>query len=793
MFRNYFKTSWRNIIKEKGYSGFNILGLAVGMAVALIIGLWVQYQLSYDKWLPDYGQAYRTMVRSAQNGVVETGQATCLPLADAIKKDVPEIKYVAQADFGSQHSLMSRDQKLYSKGMFAGEDFLKIFRYPLLQGNAEDVLKQPASIVLTRSTAIALFGHTDPINKTIRLDNLHDVKVSGVLADLPGNSSLSFDYLIPFSFFVQTQNWIRENGSNWNMDPIQTFVALQPNVSRDQAETALRPIYKKYDHDVYQTLKQEAFIYPLKDWHLYSELKNGVVSGGFIDYVRMFSIIGMLVLLIACINFTNLSIARSERRAREVGVRKAIGSLRRHIIVQFLMESVLITLMAFVLALMLVSAALPAFNTLTTSTITMPWTSLPFWGVMLSYVLLTGLLAGSRPAFYLSSFRPVKVLKGALQTGRAATLPRKILVVLQFTCSVALIISTVIVDQQIQYARNRPTGFEADRLIMTDGSSDLDKNYSALRNDLLRTGLVTGVTKATTPATDLYSWTGVDDWQGKYANEVLAVATVGITDDYFSTLGMKLIKGRDFERGMTEDTLDIILNEAAVARMRFKDPLNQVIFWNNRRKIRVIGVVRNALMLSPFSAAEPTFFVYNPSWSSSVMYRLAPGVDAGEALAKFAPIFSKYNPAYPYSYHFADERYAAKFSQEVLIGKLSGIFAMLAIFISCLGLFGLAAYVAQQRTKEIGIRKVLGASVTQLWVLLSREFIILVMLSCVIAAPIAFYCMHGWLRTYDYRIGIGPGVFVASGVAAIVVTVITVSLQAVKAALMNPVRSLRSE
>jgi ABC-type antimicrobial peptide transport system permease subunit len=793
MFRNYFKTSWRNILKEKAYSGFNILGLAVGMAVALIIGLWVQYQLSYDKWLPDYGQAYRTMVKSAQNGVTETGEATCLPLADVIRRDVPEVKYVAQADFGSQHSLMAGGKKLYSRGMFAGEDFLKIFRYPLLQGNAKDVLKQPASIVLTRSAAIALFGHTDPVNKTIRLDNLHDVKVSGVLADLPGNASLTFDYLIPFSFYVQTQYWIQQNSSNWNMDPIQTFVALQPNASRDQAETALRPIYKKYDPDVYRTLKQEAFIYPLKDWHLYSEVKNGVVTGGFIDYVRMFSIIGLLVLVIACINFTNLSIARSERRAREVGVRKAIGSLRRHIVLQFLMESVLITLLAFVLALMLVSLALPAFNTLTTSTIAMPWTSPAFWGVMLSYVLLTGLLAGSRPAFYLSSFRPVQVLKGGLQTGRAATLPRKVLVVLQFTCSVALIASTVIVYQQIQYARNRPTGFEADRLIMTDGSSDLDKNYAALRDDLLRTGLVTGVTKATTPATDLYSWTGVDDWQGKYANETFGVATVGVTDDYFSTLGMRLVKGRDFKRGMAEDTLDVILNEAAVARMRFRDPLNQVIFWNNRRKIRVIGVVRNALMLSPFSAAEPTFFVYNPSWSSSVMYRLTPGVDAGTALARFAPIFSKYNPAYPYSYHFADESYAAKFSQEVLIGKLSGIFAALAIFISCLGLFGLAAYVAQQRTKEIGIRKVLGASVAQLWMMLSREFIVLVMLSCLIAAPIAFYFMHGWLQTYDYRIGIGPGVFIASGAAAIVVTIVTVGVQAVKAALMNPVKSLRSE
>jgi putative ABC transport system permease protein len=714
-------------------------------------------------------------------------------LDSKIKRDVPEVKYVAQADIGGQHSLMAGGKKLYSKGMFAGEDFLKIFRYPLLQGHAGDVLKQPASIVLTRSTAIALFGYTDPVNRIVRLDNLHDVKVSGVLADLPGNSSFTFDYIIPFTFYIQTQDWIRQNLGNWNMDPIQTFIALEPHARKGRAESALKNIYKRYDHDGYQALKLEIFIHPLKDWHLYSEFKNGVVSGGFIDFVRMFTIIGMLVLLIACINFTNLSIVRSERRAREVGVRKAMGSLKRHIIFQFLMESVLITLMAFVLALMLLSISLPAFNTLTTSTIAIPWSSAPFWGVMLSYVLLTGLLAGSRPAFYLSSFRPVNVLKGTFQTGRTTAPVRKVLVVLQFTCSVALIISSVIVYQQIQYARNRPTGFEADRLIMTDASSDVDRNYAALKNDLLRTGLVTGVTKATTPATDLYSWTGVDDWQGRHADETLGVATVGITDDYFRTLGMQLIKGRDFERRMVADTLDVILNEAAVERMRFKDPVNQIIFWNNHRKLRVIGLVKNALMLSPFSPAEPTFFVYNPSWSSTVMYRLSPGADAGTAIARFSRIFSRYNPAYPYSYHFADESYAAKFNDELLIGKLSGIFAALAIFISCLGLFGLAAYVAQQRTKEIGIRKVLGASVTQVWMLLSREFIILVMLSCLIAAPIAFYFMHGWLQAYYYRIRIGPGVFMASAAAAIVVTIITISFQAIKAALMNPVNSLRSE
>jgi len=794
MFTNYLKIAWRNIFKEKGYSSFNIVGLAVGMAVALLIGLWVQYHLSYDRFLPDYGLAYRAMVRSSPNGITSSGNSSCLPLAEAIRKDIPVVRYVAQADWGGQHSLMTGDRKLYSSGYFASEDFLKIFRYPLLSGNAAEVLKDPTSIVLTRSTALALFGTADCLNKTVRVDNQHDLKVAGVLADLPANSSMSFSYLIPFSYYIQTQDWIRQNLGNWDMDPIQTFVGLRPEISKQQAERALSGLYKTYDPVIYQTEKQQVFLHAFKDWHLYSDFKNGFVSGGFIDYVRMFGIIGLVVLLIACINFTNLSIARSERRAKEVGVRKTLGGSKRQIITQFLVESVLMALIASVVALLIVSALLPAFNALTSGFIVLPWSSVPFWGIMLAYVLLTGLLAGSRPAFYLSSFLPVKVLKGAVQPGRAAVLPRKILVVLQFSCSVALIISTVIVFQQIRYAQSRPTGFNADRLLMTDATSDLDHNYAALKNDLLRTGMVLSVTKATTPATELYSMAGVSEWQGKYPNESLGVANVGITDDYFKTLGMQLVKGRNFAPGMTvEDTSEIILNEAAVRRMRFKDPINQVIYWNGRHKVRVIGVVRDALMRSPYSAAQPTFFAYNPVWSSSVMYKLASGAEAGPAIAAFSKIFSKYNPAYPYSYHFADERYAAKFGDEVLIGKLAGIFAALAIFISCLGLFGIAAYVARQRKKEIGIRKVLGASVSELWGLLSKEFIVLVVLSCLIASPVAYFFMHGWLQTYDYRVGIGPGVFIASGVAAILVTIATVSLQAIKAALANPVNSLRSE
>jgi len=793
MLRNYFKTAWRNIIKDKGYTTFNILGLATGMAVALLIGLWVQYQFSYDRFLPNYKQIYQAHFRFNRNGEEQSMSAVCLPLAGVMKKDIPEVEYVAQTDWMGQHGLVVGDKKLYIDGAHAGEDFLKIFQYPLLAGNASTVLKDPYSIVLTKATAIALFGNADPINKMVRVDNLHDLKVTGVLADLPPNSTFQFKYLIPFSFYVQTNDWVKYASTTWGNNSFQTFVLLKPGVTYAQVEPKLKEITKKYNPDDYKMVKSEVFMHPLKDWHLVSDFKNGYASGGFIDYVRMFTLIGFLVLLIACINFTNLSTVRSERRAREVGVRKAVGSLRKDIIIQFLIESVLITFIAFIFSVLFVLIALPAFNNLTTSEVAIPWGSVIFWSMMAGYVLLTGLLAGSRPAFYLSSFLPVKVLKGALQVGKTATLPRKILVVLQFSCSIALIISTVIVYQQIQYAKNRPTGYDINRLVMTDGSSDLDRNYTAVKHDLLQSGIVTSVTKASSQATELDSWTGVDDWQGKYPNETLGMANVAITEDYFKTLGIKLLQGREFAGGPLTDSVDVILNEAAVKRLRFKNPINQLILWNNKQPIHVIGVVQDALMMSPFSPAEPTFFIYHPQWTSNIMYRLSPTVDANTAIEKLSTIFNKYNPSYPFIYHFADDRYAEKFNQEVLIGKLSGIFAALAIFISCLGLFGLAAYVAQQRTKEIGIRKVLGASVPQLWMLLSKDFMVLVFISCVIASPIAWYFLQGWLQQYNYRITIGVGVFVWSALTALVITVITISFQAVRAALANPTKSLRSE
>ncbi|HEY9002602.1 MAG TPA: ABC transporter permease [Mucilaginibacter sp.] len=796
MFRNYLKIAWRNMLKNKVYSALNITGLAAGMAVALLIGLWVNLQYLYDRFWPNYSQLYHVKFNftDPKDGT-HTQDAVCLPLADVLRTTIPGIKRVAETDWiGLEgHNLNVGDKKFSFIGGSVNPDFLRMFQLSFIKGDPKTVFNDVYSVIINESTAKALFGDADPINKIIRFDNQNNVKVTGVYKDIPATSSLQFSYLLPFSYKELTQSWMKNARTQWANNSFEMWVELQPGVTQAQIAPKIKNLLVKYSPN-YKLNKGEVILQPIGDTHLFSDYKNGKVAGGFIDYVRMFSVIGALVLLIACINFMNLSTARSEKRAREVGVRKSIGSQRSDLIFQFLTESLMITFAAFLFAVLLVQLVLEPFNTLTGSSVHVPYGNPFFWAIMIGYVSLTGLLAGSRPAFYLSSFNPVKVLKGSIQVGKAASLPRKILVVVQFSCSVALIISTVIIYQQIQYVKDRPTGYSAAGLVSTGMSDDLWKNYNALKNDLLASRMVENVTKASSPLTGIYWHTGIDKWPGQTAGELgINVGGVNITDNYFKTVGMKLIEGRDFSPDWASDTLNVIVNEAAVKRMGLKQPLNQMItFGGGSHQVRIIGVVQDALMESPFTPAEPTVFNHGRG-GNFVIYRLNAGVNPHEAMDKIKKIFDKYNSAYPFEYVFVDKEYDKKFDLEVLIGKLAGIFATLAIFISCLGLFGLAAYVAEQRTKEIGIRKVLGASIAQVWVLLSKDFILLVVISCLIASPIALYFLTPWLAKYNYHISIGPGVFFLSAIAAMVITIVTISFQAIKAALANPVRSLRSE
>ena len=792
MFRSYLKIAWRNMLHNKIYSALNIAGLAAGMAVALLIGFWIYQQYSYDRFLPGYHQLYQVKLNFYHSGEIQTQSGSSLPLVEEFRKNYPEVKYASETDWGGQHSLVIGDKKLDPVGLTVGTDFLKMFPYPMLKGNINSVFSTPNSIVLTESVAKALFGDQDPINKTIRIDNKNNVTVTGVMKDLPVNSTFQFSYLLPYSYLEQTYPESKKERTHWQNYSYLEYVELRPGADGEAFESKIKNVIAKHVPD--ETTKIEVILQPAKNWRLVTQFKNGKATDGFIQYVRMFAIIGILVLVIACINFVNLSTARAEKRAREVGVRKSIGSSRGDLIIQFLGESLLITFVAFAVSIGIVQLALPYFNTMIYGNIAIPYSNLTFWFIMLGYVLITGLLAGSRPAFYLSSFNPAKVLKGSIQLGKRAALPRKILVVLQFSCSIALIISTLIIYQQIKYAKDRPKGYNPDNLVMINSSDDLNKNYEALKHDLLQSNKVVSVTKAASSMAYFPASFSIKDFPGKKSGESLEMATTAISSGYLKTIGTKLKSGHDFAEDAAPDSLNVIINEAAAERLRLKDPLNQLITFGYRKNpMRIIGVVENAIVGSPFYSAGPAIYVYNPGWTGAIMFRLNPNANKQQAIRKIAAIFNKYNPSFPFDYRFADEAFAATYQLEALVGILASIFAGLAIFISCLGLFGLAAYVAEQRKKEIGIRKVLGASVSQVWVLLSGDFLMLVIISCVIASPIAFYFLHGWLQKFDYRITIGPGAFVIAAIVTIIITIFTISYQAISSALTNPVKSLRVE
>jgi putative ABC transport system permease protein len=797
MIKNYFKIAWRNLWKNKGYSLINIGGLAVGMAVAMLIGLWMYDELSANKQHKNYNSIYQVMMYQTFNGQRGAQYALPYPMGEELKNKYPDFKAVAMCDWGSNGSLVVDNKKFQKFGHYIGEDAIAMFSLNVIDGD-KNPLRDPFSIVLTTQTAEIIFGKQNPIGRLVKMNNEVDLKVTAVVAKQPNNASLQFDFLVPW--LLQAKLYptnIKEEEAAWDNNSHQIYVQLKDAVLPETINAKVKNMVLAHltdNENIQKTIKPEVFIYPMAKWRLFSEFEDGHNVGGFIKYVKLFAIFGLFILIIACINFMNLSTARSEKRAKEVGIRKAVGSMRWQLIGQFLSESLLIAFLALLLALGLVFISLPYFNLLTEKIISIQLGNPIFWIIILIFTLITGLLAGSYPALYLSSFNAVKILKGTLHAGKAASLPRKILVVTQFTFSIALMIGTIIIYQQIQHGKNRPIGFNTHGLISVDASADLKKNFDALRNDLLASGAVSSICKSNSAPSEIWSNQNDWEWKGSTPEDKAAIFNIIATNyDYTNTLGIKLKDGRDFSKDFATDSTGVILNEAAVKRMGLKNPVGELLKKSGVER-RVVGVIPDINMESPFKAVSPLAILFVKDWVNIICVRINPNVAASDAIKKMQPIFDKYNPGFAFDYKFSDLEYAKKFNYEELVGNLSFIISILAIFISCLGLFGLASFMAEQRKKEIGIRKVLGASITNIWSLLSQDFVKLVIIACLIAAPIAYYAMSNWLETYkEYKINIGAAVFIVVLFLALAITLLTVSFQAIKAAIANPVKSLRTE
>lgn len=793
MFKNYFKIAFRNLYKNKVHSSINIAGLSVGMAVAMLIGLWIWDELTFDQYHQNYDRIAQVMQKETFNGTISTGGAIPVPLDAAMRKGYgSDFKHIVMSSWTEGHILSAGEQKVAYTGNFMGAEGPELLTLKMLRG-AWNGLQDPSSIIISQSVAKALFGNEDPMGKLVKLDNKASFKVSGVYEDMPRNTTLhDIAFMAPWDYYAQNI-LAKRSLTSWSDNSFLMYVQIADNANMASLSEKIKDVKINQSEPAEAKFKPLIFLHPMSKWRLYSEFKDGINTGGAIQYVWLFGIIGMFVLLLACINFMNLSTASSEKRAKEVGLRKAIGSLRLQLVGQFFCESLLFAILAFVFSILLVLLILPFFNEVAGKKMSILWGNPGFWIMGAGFTLFTGLIAGSYPALYLSAFQPVKVLKGTFKAGRLAALPRKVLVVVQFSVSVILIIGTTIIFKQIQFAKNRPVGYSRDGLLnIVAPTDDLHNNFSVIRSELLKSGLVSGIAESSSPTTEVENNMADISWEGKDPSMTSDFASIRVTTDYGKTVGWQFMDGRDFSTQFLTDSSAVILNEAAVKYMGLKKPVGETIRFENKEH-HVIGVIKNMVMQSPYDPVKQSIFYISKSDFGYVTIKINPNASTHDAINKIEAMYKIYCPTIPFTYRFADDEYANKFSDEERIGKLAGFFAVLAIFISCLGLFGMASFMAEQRVKEIGVRKVLGASVFNLWGQLSKDFIILVIISLFIATPLAYYFMHNWLQHYEYRSAMPWWVFVAAGMGAIVITILTVSYQSIKAAMRSPVKSLRSE
>ncbi len=791
MIKSYVKVGWRNLARNKSYSAINIGGLAVGMAVTILIGLWIWDELSFNKSFKNYdriGQLWQFVTFDVEKS---SYNSLPIPLAHELRNQYPDFERVSLSSYTKDGTLATDNKQLVRSGNYVEPDFNEMMSVKMLSGSRND-MQDVNTIMLSKTLAHDLFDEEEPLNKIITLNENISVKISGVYEDFPNNSAFhEVSFLAPWALYESQDPWVKNSAHAWDENSWQIFVQLKDGKGFDMVSAKIKDIRMKRDKP--PGYKPEFFLHPMSKWHLYGDFKNGVNTGGQITYVWLFGLIGVFVLLLACINFMNLATARSEKRAREVGIRKSIGSVRTQLMLQFVCESLLTVTLGFVLSLVLVQLMLPFFNDVAGKRIDILWTTPWFWGAIVAFSLITGLLSGSYPAFYLSSFQPVKVLKGTFRPGRWASLPRKILVVFQFSVSITLMIGIAVVFLQIEFAQNRPVGYNRSGLIEINMKPEqLRNNFETLRQDLLNTRAAVDMSESLGSITSDYGGTTDIKWPGKAEGFYPLFMTNKVSHEFGKTVGWIIKSGRDFSREHVTDNGAVILNEAAVKLIGFKNPTNETLTFSGK-EYKIIGVIQDLIKESPFRPVKPSFFMLDYSVVNVINIKLSPDLNTSEALAKVEVVFKKYYPASPFEYHFVDQQFAGKFSDEVRVGKLSGFFAILALFISCLGIFGLAAFVAEQRTKEIGIRKVLGASIPMLWKSLSKDFVVLIIISCFLAVPIGYYFMNNWLQNYEYRTEISGWVFFLTCMGALAITLATVSYQAIRAAMMNPVKSLRSE
>jgi len=788
MLRNFLTIALRNLQKHRVHSIINIAGLAAGMAITVLISLWITDELSFDHYAPEHrriGVAMHYAYLNDQNG---TSSTIPMPWGNVFHSQYPDLFTRTALTSGAlSDALVSFSEKVVSgKVLWAQMELPQMFGFRFVKGDLASAV-DPSTVLISQSLATALFGSADPIGKTVKGGNEVEFRVGGVYEDLPRNTTFyGLQAVLPWDNKI---NRYRNTNTDWEDHNGSLYVELAPGITAEQATARVRHVPSPHVKDYHE----DALIYPLDRAHLWSDFKNGKPDGGLIRFVWLFGIIGVFVLFLACINFMNLSTARSERRAKEVGIRKTIGSRTRQLIFQFLGESVLVALIAVAFALVIVQLVLPFFNQLSAKDMHLPWTTPIFWLALFSFALLTGLLAGSYPAFYLSSFNPIRVLKGTFKAGRLASLPRQVLVVLQFTVSLTLVIGTIVVFRQIMYSKGRPVGYDREGLVNVEmNTPEIRAHYEALRTELIQSGVAADVAASDMTLTNFAEGNQLD-WPGKRPEQVAVTFTNDdITPDYGHTIGWHIVTGRDLSRDYSTDSAAVILNVKAVRDMGVKNPLGLPVKLFGVG-YHVVGVVADIVSASPYDTVMPAVFVGGRYTAGNIIVKIKPGLTTHTALSRMEPIFKKYNPASPFTYKFVDQEYAAKFAAEERIGNLAAVFTGLAIFISCLGLFGLAAFVAEQRTKEIGVRKVLGAGVFHLWGLLSKEFLGLTVLSILIAVPLSWYGMHKWIANYAYHAPLSWWIFGASSAGILLITILTVSYQSLKAALMNPVHSLRTE